>query len=47
MANTLSKARFLIRRQATEINDHQRNVANFRLDAGPEGGGFRRWHVHP
>lgn len=41
VANTLSKARFWLRHQATDINDRQRKVLNRMLDVGPgefEGG---------
>lgn len=37
VANTLAKARFWIRHQATPLNDRQRKVLNRLLNAGPEG----------
>ena len=37
VANTLAKARFWIRHQATALNERQRKVLNRLLDAGPDG----------
>lgn len=37
IANTLAKARFWIRHQATPLNERQRKVLNRLLNAGPEG----------
>jgi Fic family protein len=37
VANTLAKARFWLRHQATDLNERQRKVLNRLLDAGPDG----------
>lgn len=37
VANTLAKARFWLRYQATTLNERQRKVVNRLLDAGPDG----------
>jgi Fic family protein len=37
VANTLAKARFWLRHQATVLNERQRKVLNRLLDAGPDG----------
>lgn len=37
VANTLAKARFWLRHQATALNERQRKVLNRLLDAGPDG----------
>lgn len=37
VANTLSKARFWVRHQGTDLSGRQRKVLNRLLDAGPEG----------
>jgi Fic family protein len=37
VANTLAKARFWLKHQATAVNERQRKVINRLLDAGPEG----------
>lgn len=37
VANTLAKARFWLRHQATALNERQRKVLNRLLDAGPNG----------
>jgi Fic family protein len=37
IANTLAKARFWLRHQATVLNERQRKVLNRLLDAGPDG----------
>lgn len=37
IANTLAKARFWLRHQATHLNDRQRKVLNRLLDSGPDG----------
>lgn len=37
VANTLAKARFWLRHQATDLNERQRKTLNRLLDAGPDG----------
>jgi len=37
VSNTLAKARFWLRHQATALNERQRKVLNRLLDAGPGG----------
>jgi Fic family protein len=37
VANTMAKARFWLRHQATDLNERQRKVINRLLDAGPQG----------
>jgi Fic family protein len=37
IADTLAKARFWLRHQATDLNERQRKVLNRLLDAGPDG----------
>lgn len=37
VANTLAKAKFWLRHQATHLNERQRKVLNRLLDAGPDG----------
>ncbi len=37
VANTLAKARFWLKHQATHLNERQRKMLNRRLDAGPDG----------
>jgi len=49
VANTLAKARFWLKHQATTLNERQRKVLNRLLDAGPngfEGGITTRKYMH-